>query len=512
MSRIGRVWMFCLGLLKKPIFYFCLTFILLNLFFTKQILNSNGLGGFLIVGLVEILVEIVLISLVYYLRKKGTSLEKQFLLVAIVLGAMFIILLPPGQSPDEITHFRRAYGISEGILVPNEKVDDSGAVGSDIPINTVFLERNASHGTYLEITKQIGLSSEETSKQSYTSAALYNFICYIPQALAVLIGKILNFSVLGIAYLMEIFDFIVWTFFIYFAIKLIPRFKIIVMFIALFPITLQEATSLSPDALTIGLSVFFISYILYLAYEQKKKLSKKQLAILLVISLVIGLCKIVYLPLVLLLLIIPVEKFGSKKKKWIFLCVLFSMVAILNLTWLAVSSNYLIEYRTGVDSKTQLMGILKNPVTYLMVVIRTLNACWQDWALNTFGLTLGYFNFVLPSILFFTSFAITVLLFGQRSEALKIKKFDRIMFALVFLIIVMLILTSLYMQWNPVGSSIIEGVQGRYFLPIMLLVPIMISRRSNKEPHMDLISQDMVIFYGLFVNVAALLTIFVQNV
>ena len=76
----------------------------------------------------------------------------------------------------------------------------------------------------------------------------------------------------------------------------------------------------------------------------------------------------------------------------------------------------------------------------------------------------------------------------------------------------MLILTSLYMQWNPVGSSIIEGVQGRYFLPIMLLVPIMISRRSNKEPHMDLISQDMVIFYGLFVNVAALLTIFVQNV
>lgn len=512
MSKMKKNKEVLVGLVKKPVFYFCVIFIVMNLFFTRQILNANGVDGFLLVAAMEVLVECLSIWVLVRMRRRGIPIEKQFLFLALVLGVLFIIILPPGQSPDEITHFRRAYGISDGILVPDEEVNSAGAIGSDIPVTTNFFDKKAGHGTYADIVEQITLSSEETSKQPYTSAALYNFICYIPQVLAALIGKLLGFSVLGMAYLMEIFNFVVWTFLAYFAIKLIPKFKSVAVFVALLPITLQEATSLSPDALTIGLSMFFVSYVLYLAYERKGVLGKKQLVILSVVSLVIGFCKIVYLPLVLLMLIIPSEKFGSKKRKWIFLGVLFGVVAVLNLAWLMVSARYLVEYRDGVNSKEQLMDIIKNPLKYTMVMFRTVSVHGQKWMLNMFGLTLGYFNFVLPAALLFVSFAIAVLLVGQRSEALKIRKFDRAIFVIVFLIIVALIFTSLYMQWTPYGDEVIDGIQGRYFLPILLLIPLMICRTNTRGKYPVIISADIVLYYSLFVNIVACVTIFAQNV
>ena len=36
----------------------------------------------------------------------------------------------------------------------------------------------------------------------------------------------------------------------------------------------------------------------------------------------------------------------------------------------------------------------------------------------------------------------------------------------------MITFTTMFIQWTKVGETVIDGVQGRYFLPIMLLIPI----------------------------------------
>ena len=508
--NIAGVRVFLSKVIKKPEFYFCLVFIILNLFFTRQILGVNGVGNFVFVGLIEVAIECASIFVLYKMRGRGEPLEKQFLFLALVLGSLFIILLPPGQSPDDITHFRRAYGISQGVLVPDQVVNDKGAIGSLIPENTDFLSRRPDHGTYEMAAEELFEEKGELSNQPYTSAALYNFICYIPQSIAALIGNIFGISVLGIAYLMDIFNFIVWVILIYFAIKITPRFKSIFLFVSLFPITLQEATSVSPDALTIGLSFFLIAYILYLAYEKKTQMTKKDYVILSLCALVIGFCKIVYLPLIFLMIVIPKERFGTTKKKWIFLGVLLGAVIILNLAWLMFSSRYLVEYRTGVNSKEQLVGILKNPIKYLMVMFRTINVNGQLWMSNILGITLGAFTFNLPNALFFISFAFSILLFMQRNETIKLKKADRWIFLLVFLMIIALIFTSLYMQWTPLGNDVIDGIQGRYFLPIIVLLPIILNR-SNKKNYPVVISDVAVLYYSLFLNIVACITVFAQN-
>lgn len=500
--------------LKTPFFYFCVCFVVVNLLFTRQILNNNGLGVkvFLLVAFVELAVELAVFFVVTRMRAKNVPLERQFLFVALVIGSLFIVFLPPGQSPDEITHFRRIYGISEGVLIPGELSDGNGAVGSDVPVNAEFLAEQSRPGMYNEIIDQLGLSAKEKSEQPYTTAALYSFVCYIPQVTAALIGKMLNFSVMGMAYLMEIFNFAVFVILIYYAIKFIPKHKIVVMFISLLPITIQEATSLAPDAITIGLSVFIVSFILYLAYGIKKEMKRMDYIVLSAAMLVIGFCKIVYLPLVTLVMLIPRNKYGSKKKKWIFISFMFVAVAVVNLAWLGISSQYLVASKAGVDPKAQMLGVIANPFKYSVVVIRSINVYGIDWIKNLLGISLGSFKFDLQSLMFVVSFVLMTILFAQREETLKLKKWSRLLIIWVFFVIAILIFTSLYIQWTVYGADTIDGVQGRYFLPILLLVPLIISRLDNKSPHMNLITPKMILCYSLFINVAALVTFFAQNV
>ena len=38
--------------------------------------------------------------------------------------------------------------------------------------------------------------------------------------------------------------------------------------------------------------------------------------------------------------------------------------------------------------------------------------------------------------------------------------------------IILLIFTSLYVQWTPLKNDVIIGIQGRYFIPILIFVPL----------------------------------------
>ena len=77
--------------------------------------------------------------------------------------------------------------------------------------------------------------------------------------------------------------------------------------------------------------------------------------------------------------------------------------------------------------------------------------------------------------------------------------------------IAVLILTSLYLQWTTCGADVIDGVQGRYFLPILLLPAVVFCRKDSLKKYPTLISNEFLLYYGLFVNMVALVTIFAQN-
>ena len=127
------------------------------------------------------------------------------------------------------------------------------------------------------------------------------------------------------------------------------------------------------------------------------------------------------------------------------------------------------------------------------------------------GTALGSFSFNMPLVMFLVAFGFWLILLVQRDETLKLKKWDRWVYLLVFCVIVLLIMTSLYVQWTAVGAEKIDGVQGRYFLPIMILLPVVICRTNIRKIYPTIITQRTVLCYSLFMNIIALVMFFAQN-
>ena len=59
------------------------------------------------------------------------------------------------------------------------------------------------------------------------------------------------------------------------------------------------------------------------------------------------------------------------------------------------------------------------------------------------------------------------------------KYMEKLFMVLIYIVIVILISTSLYLQWTPVGKNLIIGIQGRYFLPLVMLFPILFNGKKN---------------------------------
>ena len=62
----------------------------------------------------------------------------------------------------------------------------------------------------------------------------------------------------------------------------------------------------------------------------------------------------------------------------------------------------------------------------------------------------------------------------------NLKKKERIILALIFLIAYVGIYIIFYLTWSPLGSTTILGVQSRYFLPVIALLPLIINVKSRQ--------------------------------
>ncbi len=248
-------------------------------------------------------------------NKSNVKLEKLYLWVAIPIGIIMCILSPLGRIPDEDHHARKAMAISQGNIF--SYVDEDG-IASDM-INSKINELvTRSTDSYEEAIKRLTLAeTDEKVRLSYNTMALYAPICHAPQAIGMLITRLFGCGISIQCYAARLVNFAVAIVLMYNAIKYMPYKKYVLMFIALLPVTFNVLPTMSADALTISMSMFYVSYILYLRYDKNViEISKLSKIILFICTIIISLCKIVYLPLCFLLLLLPKEKMKSKRKKF----------------------------------------------------------------------------------------------------------------------------------------------------------------------------------------------------
>ena len=487
----------------KYIIFFVILFIINSLFMYKFNNNlSNGYLTFLIIAFC--ILELFFFMINYKMR--GKSAHSIFLFFSIILGVFYVFFIPMGAVPDEAAHFRRAYEISDFHVISDKDHDGSGGRVLPNSINNVF-----SFDVHKEKYKdlfQIALKKKYkkgNSFQRFGNTSLYSPICYAPQVMGIWLGRLFHLPMIIIAYLARLFNLAVFIAIVYLAIKHIPISKYTLVLISMTPISMQAAASCQADTLTNATAFALLSFVLY-KINNKKKITRKESIIASSLAIIMSMCKIVYIPICLLLYLIPNECFESKKQKYIRISLLAIITIIINLIWLKISSSYLIEFQDGVNSMKQVRGIINNPIHYILVLFSTYESNGVFYSLTSIGSYLSFFNIKLSDtyIMFYLLFIIFTFISENDKKKLVLNFKTKIMFSTITIICILLISTSLYVQWTAVGESIISGIQGRYFIPLMPMILLLLNSKEVDSKKNNGIYVFLLVF---MINVYALMSV-----
>ena len=414
-----------------------------------------------------------------------------FLYTALLFGTVYAFIVPPFQAPDEFNHFYRSWQITDGRLVAIKTNDNR--VGAELPqslerISTPFralpfhFENKTSKDTILKLLK-IPLGSDKTTFFDFPNTGLYAPTAYLPQAFIIFILKKLKCTPLSIFYATRLITLLFWAFIIYFALKTTPVAQSLMGFMALLPSSLFINSGNNADVISNALSFLIIAFVLKWLFE-KDAILKRDLIIWTVATAIVSLNKIVYCPMVFLILLVEKEKFGNFKNKIAFSTIILLLNLSLIIWWISIIrplqitfDDYNPLYRTltpqplneQVNHLAQLDFISHHPFQYLKILSFSLLKSAPHTLIHYLG-KFGWEKNYFPIALNFTLFLVLILRGVSDSLFLPNKKRLRqiqLSFLLVALAMTIGVATFLYLNSCAVGSDFIFNLSGKYFIPIM---------------------------------------------
>jgi|GEM_PF-4657724 len=444
------------------------------------------------------------------LQLQKTQPQNFFLTVALFFGTVLILITPIFMGPDEPAHFYTIARYSNGYI---DSVQEGGKKGYRLQSGAVELRRfeknPASFRTYeyhKEVPKLLSLKLGGFRSSFYTQVSFtaYSPIAYAHYIITYTAGALLNINPFILFILMRLVGLLVYVGLVFLAIKIIPRGKWLYVTLALLPMSLFIAGVIGADGLVIGSTMLLVAMI-FNGIINPKVLNKKYLLYLLGVVLVLGLSKQTFFLTSLLLFALPAPK-GFRKFKWyLALSAIFLIVASCMIGWYLYSSKLTSLSPGGViDSSKQLQGVLHNPFFFVRAVLRsyiTTNA--TPIYLGFIGV-LGWLTISLP--IWITGGWLLVLFksaHGGKSVAkVLLNLLQWFIFIMVPLMLTMMLTLGLYLTWTPVGSILVDGLQGRYFIPIIaILLPLMMLNKS--EPNDK--SRVFILLSVLFLQVSTLI-------
>lgn len=402
--------------------------------------------------------------------------HKAFSCLALVFGITLVIVNPPFQVPDEPSHYYRIYQLSEGTVKAEKRSEFE--LGGELPAAVTMMPvrfdnhllESASVMTLAGMKQMLALSVDPEVRlfMPFGNTTVYSPVSYFPQVAGMLLGKYFEVSALSLLYLGRILNLLVWVLLVAAAIHITPVAKWLMLALALLPMGLYEAASLSADAVTNGLSYLLIALTLrYRFIERSLFLREKSLYFLLTVTLMLS--KFAYLPLVLLVGLIPPEKLGGKKSFIVFSAslVVFSLFAVLGWIWYISDIHVAFSPDNCADPHAQLQCILLRPLQFVEVLLNTLSENRSDLFFLQFIGILAHLTLKLPDWVYTSSIAVLAYLaFHVEREKMYLNLRDRILLIIMVVTTVLLISTVVYMNFNAPGAHRIVGLQGRYFIPL----------------------------------------------
>lgn len=415
--------------------------------------------------------------------------ERYLISVLVAFGLLTSLLIPVGGGFDEETHLMRVWEMSALEFIPNQKL------GTELPFPAVYWE--------LSYRRQVFVRPVEPGLwQKYGSAALdeldyiyqgvktrsvYSPLLLLPQSVVMrYLGRKFDLPALPVFYATRWAGLLSYMLLTWLAVRLIPFGKWTLAISATLPVAVLQASTISADAISNGAALLMIAGSLWSA--QKQTLGWKEMFVLFVLFFLLFSGKLNIVPLAVLpFLLLRPQQFKVRHGYWVLLAIALVLMIIEVVGWNVLAYNRLETAMERANPMEQVRYILASPFGFAETLKNDIFQRGLSYFLD--GLAIyGYNYWPIPHPVYWLSAAALVAaVFSEKSIPSPTPRALWMLFGL-FILTYLATIAAMYVTFTPVGSRVIDGVQGRYFLTVWPLfwlglglviskIPVQISAR-----------------------------------
>lgn len=389
-------------------------------------------------------------------------------------------LTPPFQNPDEADHYLRAVQIARGEVFafrlagptgespPNSGGhSDPGIVAANTPFSYLaFKPQQRVHKADYDIAKLITLGKDGVI--GFGNTAIYPPFLYIPDILGIWFGELVSDKVITSLYLSRLANAVVALTISALALLVARRTRSAIAALAMLPMTSALYVSASQDASIISLSLLVVGVVDRVGTEQRPA-SGGELGVIAIAAALVGMARPPYA--VIALLPLAIRKRSSRRELLATLG-----ISACTLVWVVYSVETASVPMHGADAAVQLRHLLHSPWAILPLVWHTMSEFGIGYFREFIGV-LGWLDTPLPRwFILAASAALGAGLLGVCASPSGPRPWLPV---LVVILGSAAIFGAQYLTWTHPGAPFVDGVQGRYFIPLTAVLALALPAVPN---------------------------------
>ncbi len=436
--------------------------------------------GYKLASFAVILIFLYLTALCIIRANWELTTERFFIITVIPLSLIYLLMFQPWTVPDCGAHFLASYRISNLMMGINGEREWMARTCDAAYYNNI--------AWWAELKPDLeGVSlmlhglSERTGDTTLVDALphedkmkFYSFICYLPSATGLTLGRLLGTNTQGAILLGRLMTLTAYITCCYRAVKNTPAGKMIFASLALLPVSLMMSSSFSYDAMVIISVLSFTAVILKLRAGYSKGAFIEAVIWAFILGAVKGGAGLLILPLALLL--IRKGKKGAISAASVIGAALLSVLIFNKI----LPSDELFQFGEEGSGRMMTAFAYQHPVEYLRMLVRTYYYYADFFVEESFGSKLSYSEPVAATLASCGAVIAALVYCTFEKDTLLLKKSDRTMFVLLS-ILAFIAVPSMLLSYTPAGSGVIYGIQGRYYFQIMPILMLAVTKFGLSE-------------------------------
>lgn len=425
----------------------------------------------------------------------GRNLESSFLLLA-TLALFFILIVPFPNNCDEGIHFLKSTAISEGHpfaeKAPMDEAIERGAgmtieASSQANANLVMGETEpADFDEFVGYFKPLTIKSVVTDYESWkrpfsrdtifyanTLMSSYPPIGHTPAAIGISIGRLFRLPAFLVIWLGRLTSFGIYTILAWYSIRISKKYKGLIFCLCTMSSLMLFATAITADTLLNMAAILLLAICLHYREDGVERVKIRDILLMMLSVVTIASEKyMIYTPILLLFFLIPKECFGTRKKWWIVLgsALVLTFIAGGQQLILLKAFPYVEVRRENVDVGGQIHYVLAAKRKALSTLLGNYRESLGSYYLIRqlpITVTQTIPGAALLGILSTLLVAVSALFSGEPKMKVSVRAITAAAGILLSGVVSLLIIASLYVGYTAVGADYVDGVQPRYFFPVV---------------------------------------------